>query len=252
MSFFLTNTFERCLAQNMLVEIHPVVLQKATPQATTIGAPPQSDTMLVAGSEFVVELWAQQTNTLSGGLTCVFSDLLFDPSALTCSGTKAEAEFAFFSSGVCDDATGTVDELGGCSISFPGPGIAPTWARVAIVTLTSTGTADELSVVSAPANLDVSIAAYGNVPPDQIRFSATAPLDIVLHQGDIDGDYVVDHTDLAIFIDCMAGPHVEQSPLECMNQWPGSTDMDGDLDVDLKDFVLLEAAVGRFAAAAGP
>lgn len=248
-----TNTLDRTLAQDVLVEIRPVVLQNASADATATVSPPVSDGLLAAGDEFVLELWAQQTDPVPDGLSCVFTDLLFDSTVVACGNISPEAEFTIFSSsGSCDNLAGIVNELGGCSFRFPGPGIAPEWVRVATVTMVSTDIASDVVIASSRATLDVSIAFFGIVPSDRIRFSATPPLEIAFRSGDFNGDGDVDHADLAILLECMAGPNVEQTTLDCMSLWPGTVDLDDDLDVDLKDFVLFEEAVGRFAAAKGP
>ena len=131
------------LAQTILVNVQPVVLQAPSGLELSTGAPPASDAAVNACGAFVVELWAQQANAdpLNNGLACVFSDVTFNNLTTTCNGSSPGTFYNFFASGTCDNTIGLVDELGGCTFS-PGVGITPEWVRIATFNMT----ADTISV----------------------------------------------------------------------------------------------------------
>ena len=55
--------------------------------------------------------------------------------------------------------------------------------------------------------------------------------------GDLNGDWVVDLADFAVFDECMAGPEVPTDEGSCSSAESSAADLDGDNDVDLADYL---------------
>jgi DNA-binding beta-propeller fold protein YncE len=78
-----------------------------------------------------------------------------------------------------------------------------------------------------------SIDCNGNIAPDECD---------TIENGDANGDADVDLDDYAAFFDCAAGADQEPTPSspECASACLSAFDLDGDNDVDLIDFALLQ------------
>ena len=168
-------------ADGILVNIQPVVLQSPSGLDVATGAPPTSDAEVGEGSAFVIELWAQQAvsdpNYL--GLGCVFADLTYDNANMSCDGTTPGAAFDnMLASGTCDNGAGLVDELGGCTFEFPGPGIPPDWVRIASVDMTADVISAGNVITSSPADSGVSVY-FEVVPVGQVNYGATPSFSII-------------------------------------------------------------------------
>ncbi len=252
-----------------LVSVVPVVLKAPSGLDVAVGLPPESASAIdmCPGPEFVIELWAQQTDqtpelppggpgdaspaaapaepaiafggptdsgvdetpdrgmmlaesgpmesadreqgfegldplpTATGGLTCLFADLHYDADTMTCDGTAAAPMFSTFPTGSCDEPSGTVDELGGCSF-LTGVGIAPEWVRVATVTMTADERGIENVVISGPADTAVSLAGLGSVPVANIWFAETPEFELDTCLQDIDGDCGIGPGDFSFIPQC--------------------------------------------------
>ena len=57
---------------------------------------------------------------------------------------------------------------------------------------------------------------------------------------DCDGDGYVAGNDLAVFANCMAGPQVATPPVGVTQQQFDLADLDGDADVDMGDFAIMQ------------
>lgn len=89
------------------------------------------------------------------------------------------------------------------------------------------GTIDQLQV------FDFALSAA------QIADLAASPI-----AADLDGDYDVDSDDLAVFVECMAGPDVLTPPAGCDPAMFAAADLDGDGDVDAEDLAEFQTALG--------
>ncbi len=130
-----------------------------------------SDDVVAVGSSCVVELWARQEDPQLSGLNCVFSDLSFDSSVLSCNGIAGAPGFNFGATGSCEMG-GLVDEVGGCTFSL-GTGIVPQWVRIATVDMTAVAVSSGSIVVAQPAGTPVSVILHGNVPVARIGYGMT-------------------------------------------------------------------------------
>ncbi len=158
------------------VTIRPVTLQTAGPSDTTATLP-TAQTQFVPGETFVVELWAQTTET--NGLSSVTVDLSFVNTVVTAQTITHTALFnaAGLSTGTINNPGGLVDNLGGSHAAASPPcsdqvGLT-NWARVAIVDMQAlaNGTSVIQSADTASLILGTAICnEFGNVLPVDIDF----------------------------------------------------------------------------------
>lgn len=222
-----------------LIAIQAVILQNESGVDTTFGPPPVSDATIGPDTVCVIELWAQQTDSELGGLNCVFADVSYSTGAMDCiAAPSAAPEFRFFANGSCDDESGRVASVGGCGLSYPGPGINPEWVRVATLTVKANQRSAGHAVSAGTASVPSSIAAYGEVPYDQIDFGFTRYFTIRENPGDVDLDGDMDDDDYVSLRDCLAGPDLHVPPARCARALFPAADLTGDGDVDLQDFAV--------------
>ncbi|MFQ5494952.1 MAG: hypothetical protein ACE5EX_06185, partial [Phycisphaerae bacterium] len=158
------------------VTIRPVTLATAGP-ADAAATLPTSQTQFVPGESFVVELWAQTTET--NGLSSVTVDLTFVNTVVTAQSLTHTALFnaAGLSTGTINNPGGLVDDLGGSHDAASPPcsdqvGLT-NWARVAIVQMQAlaNGTSIIQSADTASALFGTAICnEFGNVVPADIDF----------------------------------------------------------------------------------
>lgn len=187
-----------------LMRVRPVVRQFPSGLTAAVGAPPAGDAVIETASNFVVEMWAQMTVPMPelplAGVCCMFSDLQFDFTAMTCDSVTPAADFNSFDSGTC--FFGLVDELGGCTVQ-PSLGITPNWVLVTTVGLTSGVSHANNTIAAIPSGSPSAICQYGSVGPDQIIFEESAPFDIrTTCLYDLDGDECVGPGDFAFVVPC--------------------------------------------------
>lgn len=224
----------------IMLGIEPVVLQQPSGANTVIGEPPIADVRIDPGSTFFIELWAQQRDPAFAGLSCVYSDVSYDPGLIDCSGWIPGAAFGIFAGyETCDEENGVIDEAGGCSFSFPGPGIFPEWALVGAARLVAIDTGSGMVISTSPSEAGSSIVAYGLVPDETISFGSTLQFAIRESPGDIDLDGDVDPEDAEILGTCLSGPAQHAPPSGCSTDWFAAADLNGDFRVDMEDFAVL-------------
>ncbi len=187
-----------------VVSVVTVVRQVPSGVDTAIGQPPVSDAEIREGSTFVVELWAQQAMNPAtppmSGLCCAFVDLQFDPTSVSCLSVAPGPDYDSFNTGTCV-ASGTVDELGGCTLIVD-TGVTPDWVRISTVTLSANATQFGATINSVPANTPISVCQFGNVGVNQtsfgdVTFSIRTPCIY-----DLDSDDSVGPGDLALLAPC--------------------------------------------------
>ncbi len=180
-----------------VIRVLPVPrLQESGLDTTEDGLPPQAFSRLPLGP-FFVEIWAQQAagycdepggenvclpgnpSTCLGqpqlcdpfglGIESVHVDLLFDGSAMLCTGLGLSGPYS--STGLC--GFGTVDEFGGCTTA-DALGITPDWVRIGTVTMTALQ-AGASEIILAPADSVSAIFGCGAIPDTRVFFG-TAPV----------------------------------------------------------------------------
>ncbi|MFQ5462536.1 MAG: hypothetical protein ACE5E5_07910 [Phycisphaerae bacterium] len=132
---------------------------------------PQPETAWAPGSALVIEVWAQTVDP--NGLSSVSIDVAFGTN-LSVTGVTPTALFSELTHALVDNAVGLIDDLSGSHLSpcTDQIGIAPQWARVAIVDL-SANVAGVATVQALPADSMVygtAVCGVGDVNPASITF----------------------------------------------------------------------------------
>ncbi len=162
------------------VTIQPVTRQTAGP-SDTAATLPTAQTQFVPGETFVVELWAQTTQT--SGLSSVTVDLSFLNTVVTAQSITHAALFnaSGLSTGTINNPGGLIDDLGGSHAAASPPcsdqvGLT-NWARVAIVDMQALANGASVIQSADTASLILGTAIcneFGNVVPADIDFGQVA------------------------------------------------------------------------------
>lgn len=145
---------------------------------------PVPETAIPVGGTTFVEIWAQTTD--ANGLAQVTTDLSFDPSLLSGVNVTHTALFSVFPCGAAgdpfpcvggiDNVAGVIDNISGSHLSgmcADQVGVAPNWARVAIVEMA--GTAEGFALLqSSDANDPTFVVSNcGSLIPPAVQFGST-------------------------------------------------------------------------------
>jgi hypothetical protein len=162
-------------AWGAVVEVRPVILESQSP-ADTAAALPTTQSYVNEGQPFYCEVWAQTSH--ASGLSSVSFDLSFDPGIVMATGLTHSVLFSGLTNGAIDNGNGVVQDVSG---SHVGPctdaiGVAPNWARVAIIELNSVGymaTSLQTGPTGMPA-FGSAICGVGDIDPAQIQYGGVA------------------------------------------------------------------------------
>ena len=126
---------------------------------------PTSISATPVGQDYYVEVWASDVGTTNTGLTSVYVDLTFSPSAATTAKSVSHGGiFTVFPSGTI--GSGIVDELGGSSLTAAG--IEPQWARAASVRM-SANTAGSVVYGLAAGTAGIAAMGRGLIPWSEVQ-----------------------------------------------------------------------------------
>ena len=247
----------RSNGQEIDFECRCVILESPSfaDQTTTL---PESVAYVYVGDTFFVELWATDSGTTNTGLVSAYTDMVSSEDLVTCSSVGHAALFGLFPDGVCDGSS--VDELGGSQLTG-GVGVEPEWARVAYVEFTADA-AGFAGFLLEPAQAESSAYNRGLVRSSAIAYGSC---DVVSRERGAccaqdtctdgmtedeciasDGRYLCDG------VACAADPDGDNfrgcddicptsfAPAGVDSKGRPLGDLDGDCDVDLKDFDIME------------
>jgi len=160
-----------------LVELVPLQVAGASDTATSL---PVALSQLNTGQSFVVEVWVRTSD--AQGLSSVSTTILFDSVVAVVSGVIHTTLFSELPSGVVDNMLGSVVGLSGSHLSNCADqvGVAPTWARVAILNMMTVGSGSLLvqsGDTGMPA-LGTAICGVGDLLPAQVSYGS-APLTVI-------------------------------------------------------------------------
>jgi hypothetical protein len=181
------------------VEIRLVLLSLPSSSDKTDVLPSSIQSVSV-GQDFYIEVWASDVGSTNTGLTSLYVNVRFEP----CSGLSVQsidhAEiFTTFPSG--EILSCGIDELGGSSLA--GAGVAPEWARVAVVRARSESTEP---VIFSLSESFAGIAAFGRgiIPLSEVDMGKAGipgicgDTDHPYPVGDLDYDCYVNWSDIAV------------------------------------------------------
>lgn len=164
----------RVMVRLLLLEA-PTAVQTTT-DLSTVGAPLTSLDALTAGGSIYLEAWCQSTG--SHGITTAVVDLTYDPTNLDTSPAAASlaAQWALLAFDVVvDSANGRIDDLGGNNLE--GLGLAPTWAKIGAARFQIDGVPlGGFQFCSEPAGgpLVFAIRSEGAVGANEVDFGCVA------------------------------------------------------------------------------
>jgi len=169
---------------------------------------PTSQSYYLNDAVFVVEVWAQTSN--SNGLSSVSADVSFDPALANLTAITHSTVFGVLTHGAINNLSGLVDDLSG---SHLGPctdalGVAPNWARVATLDASAmaSGVLTFQSAATGSAVYNTSLCGVGDIPDAQVAFgSVTVTLVDCLFDTDCDNGQYCDGSET-----CNLGTHTCQ------------------------------------------
>ncbi len=198
------------------------------PDHDTAGSVSSSLTEFGAGETFYLELWARTTHPT--GLAIVSADLVFDP-ALISVDTDAPPPFVqgIFHTGLFDelmhssgDQPGRIAALSGAYLPDDGcgtdpAGVAPHWARVAVVQFTAL-VAGAPSILVQPTNSPVYVVGHcgtGAIATATITYEGLNPAPYAQVALAVAGlDHAVTRTATMVLTDCGAGSEQRSVPVQ--------------------------------------
>jgi len=162
-------------ASGQTVDVELVCL--ASPSAAdTSASVPTTVAELLNDASFVVEVWAQTTD--SAGLSSASLDLSYDATLANGTLLTHSATFNVLTHGTIDNGTGTVDDLSGSHLGScaDAVGVAPNWARVAILDVTALASGSLIMQSSAAGSniYGTAICGTGDLAEGQISFGSVA------------------------------------------------------------------------------
>jgi len=159
------------------------------PTATeTVNNLPTSIQAVSVGDTYHVELWASDVGAVNTGVTSAYVDLVFDAAKTNVVSINHGTIYSLFVTGTT--GAGVIDELGGTT--FNQVGIEPEWGRVATIEVNASA-ASQATYSMLPST--TGVAAWGRaglIPWSNVNLTDTVT---VVHQGDSDGDGVLDDGD---------------------------------------------------------
>jgi hypothetical protein len=203
--------------------------------------PVSDSTSFAPGTVFYVEVWAQTSHAT--GLVSVSLDIVFDSQEVSVTandvfpfsgGLFHGLVFTSLTNGLADNGAGRVEDLSGSYA--PASGCAATPTGVGPVNWSRVAIVEMQANVST--NPRIMPEATGNgVYGTAVCGMANTPESDITYTGinalvtDIDGDGDLDLNDYAILQSCHTGPNAGPVGLEC-----DRADLDRDSDVDLADW----------------
>ena len=132
-----------------------VVLNAPSASGTTTLLP-ASIGSIAQGQTYYVEVWVSDVGDISTGITSAYVDLHFPAAAASVTNVSHGNLFTLFPAGSI--GVGVIDELGGSQLSG-GVGVAPQWARVAVIRMRADAVPPSVSFSLSPSS--TKVAAYG-------------------------------------------------------------------------------------------
>ncbi|MCH8042774.1 MAG: tandem-95 repeat protein, partial [Planctomycetes bacterium] len=143
----------------------------------TLGELPASLSEVAAGTSYFVEVWVQDIDEPSLGISGGTVDLGYNTAPADVTALSHGSLFNFLTTGEIDDPTGLVDDFGGGTFEA-GVGIAPTWARLGYVEVLATA-AGPVTFTLSEGRSAFGRSGLGNVPWDKVDLSSTLTVEQV-------------------------------------------------------------------------
>jgi len=129
---------------------------------------PTSGGSFAVGEGFYLELWAKRSGSTAKGLASVYTDLRFDPAAVSVVNVASSDSFPTFPRGMVDSLEGLVTGLGG-SVSPRGTAVGSDgkWVRVAtlqVQALQAVATTIVIHPADAPFGVGI-VGEFGTLAP---------------------------------------------------------------------------------------
>ena len=147
-----------------------VVLNAPSASGTTTLLP-ASIGSIAQGQTYYVEVWASDVGDISTGITSAYVDLHFPAAAAGVTNVSHGSLFTLFPAGSI--GLGVIDELGGSQLS-PGVGVAPQWARVAVIRMRADAAPPSVTFSLSPSSTKVAAYGRGVIDWDDIALGAAS------------------------------------------------------------------------------
>ena len=146
------------------VDYELVVLATPSGSDTTTALPTSLGTIQL-GQTYYLEVWVSDVGDVNTGLTSAYVDLIFPAEAASVTNVSHGGIFTAFPSGAV--GAGVIDELGGSALPG-GDGVAPQWARVAVVQMHADAAPPAVTFALEPGQTGTAALARGVIPWDEI------------------------------------------------------------------------------------
>lgn len=198
-----------------------VAAPSATDLTTTL---PASLNSVQVGQTYYVEVWVSDVGDINTGLTSAYIDVSYPNASASVTQISHTSLFNVFPSG--QDVGGLIDELGGSNLPG-GIGIAPQWARVAVIQVHADAASSSTTYGSAPSSTGVAALARGVIAWTDIALGQVT----LVHQagvlpGDLNCDGSVSFSDINPFVLILTNPAAWQAA------HPGCPFANGDINGD--------------------
>ncbi|MBN2270516.1 MAG: VCBS repeat-containing protein, partial [Sedimentisphaerales bacterium] len=141
-----------------------VVLNSPSVSDTTVDLPTSIGT-ITQGQTYYVELWTGDIGDISTGITSAYVDLHFPAGAASVTNISHGSLFTLLPSGSV--TSGVINELGGSQFSGS-VGVAPQWARVAVIRMRADAAPPSVGFSLSPSSTGVAAWGRGQIDWDDI------------------------------------------------------------------------------------
>ncbi|MHC4407103.1 MAG: Ig-like domain-containing protein, partial [Planctomycetota bacterium] len=163
-----------------------------------------------AGSTFWVNAYVQDLRDVPQGVVGGSIDVLYDSLVVASTGSVAYGEgFTAFQQGAADDAAGRIDESGalatatGVGANAPAPFIAWQFVRAGAESGSAANAHVQFAVERGDGTATITPANFalaGSADPVDWALAELGTVDLDLSYGDLTGDEVANHFDLAVWL----------------------------------------------------
>ncbi|MCH8042671.1 MAG: tandem-95 repeat protein [Planctomycetes bacterium] len=160
--------------QFVSIDLALAVVAAPSPSESS-AAPPESIAEVSANDSYFVEVWIQETGSLTAGMVGGSIDLSFTTATVDMVALEHGETFGLLVSGDVDEAAGWVDDFGGATFDA-GVGVAPLWVRLGYLEILPTAPGSA-SFGVAPGGIQFSRFGKGNVAWEDVNLTSAVSVE---------------------------------------------------------------------------